>query len=249
MATDTYAVQIEELSKRIDVIYSKIDLVNSKLSKCDKNLHVDLRVSRLLERTELKNKFENLSSKLNKKITNDSLKFKEEYLSAIDSVDRRVRELDFLLFNIPKQENENLDAIFENISHYIGLPNFLLISNIFRIPSRSAHKEDPILVKFTNVRHKELFIKQFRLITVQLKDIGFGDSNTNVKISECLTKRNAKIWKKAMEKKRELMLYGYFEVRHGVVIYRNRPNDNIRVTSESMLDYLCKMETERNQQC
>lgn len=154
---------------------------------------------------------------VNTKISTAKSEVEEKLSIKLDELERHQKECDILLFNVPKQQNEKLVEVFNNICIKIGFAAPLDVSSIFRIPNNSS---EPIVIKFYNVNTKSSFFKKFLDSKLTLDKIGFSNSTTKIIIRDSITKRNTAIWKESLAHKKRFNLTGFVSLRNGLVTYK-----------------------------
>lgn len=129
-----------------------------------------------------------------------------------DRIERQLHMNDLLLNGIPKKLDEDLQHIVNIICTKIKFTNMeSTILSTFRCNNRSA--KPTIIMKFisSTARNKfyRLYVEVVKKTPIVLADMGFS-SNDRISLQESLSPPNAVIFRKAIEIKKQSLIYSVF---------------------------------------
>lgn len=220
-------------NEKIFAMFNKIDSNQTQLNEKFIALETNIEQQFSAWRIDIDKMLAVHSSDIDAKIDEISL-FVE---SQREEMDRRNRLNDVVVRGIPMLAKENLINLFIAISnaiHYQTHDVRCAIDSIFRLGAKG-----PILIKFATFMHKsEFFFKYIKHENLKLSDIGFQNSTNRVFINDNLTHKNAIIYKKANNMKKQNLLAGV-SIRSGCVAVKLLNETNwIKTNSLQQLDGL-----------
>jgi hypothetical protein len=183
--------QLNHLTKAIGILTGKIDEVNEKLEKNDKNIQ-DVK-DMLQDRVkEVEDKLEGIIHRVS------VLEARHDHF---DDNNRRVNNL--LISGIPYTDGENLKDIYSLLSTKLGYsspPD----ADVFRYKGNDANKR-PVVLKFaTEFQKRHYFERYFKVSKNLLLDVfpGFKNKKTRVYLQQDFTSAQYKLFRAAMNHKK-----------------------------------------------
>lgn len=124
-----------------------------------------------------------------------------EISAKMDQLERREKQLDVIVKNVPKVATEDLSKTFADICHAVGLPDHPRILSIYRMRITSRISP-PIVIKFLDNNQKLRFMNAYmKSQSLSTEHLGF-ETNSRVYINESLSRKNATIFSKALTLKK-----------------------------------------------
>lgn len=164
-----------------------------------------------------------------------------------DAIQRMQRSHILRLVGFKYKENENLSLYVTKVANEIGFVSLTqnIASTIERIPYKDRKTEtvsqsNTILIHFNEPRQKELFYSQYlKKMPLNPLNLGLPESNRIV-IGEFLTGRNAAIFKRAQEMKKDKKLAQVY-TSNGLVrvrLLKGKTETTHTICDKAMLDIL-----------
>lgn len=150
----------------------------------------------------------------------------------LEELERKTHLTDLIMDGIPLIPKEDLRHIFHSICIKLGfLSNEHTLASIFRLRNNRQNSQPSIVIKFVSTTARnEFFGLYIKCLNLNLRDIGFEHA-VRIYIKESLTKRNANIFSKAVQARKNNLLSSVHTFNGYVYIRTEKGGKSFRLHS------------------
>lgn len=159
--------------------------------------------------------------------------------SRVDRTERLMHLTDLIANGIPKEQNEDLKTMFDQICKTINfVPKDYTLQTIFRTKNQS--KFSSVIMKFiSSSARNEFYTRYLKHKNLNLSDIGFTATG-RIYINESLSTQHADIFRQVMILKKNNQVHSYF-TQNGFVYIKLQPNEKaVRLVNSMQLSHILK---------